>query len=43
VLASAPKGHPAGPTTLGAAFDLLLPSTAPSAGFTATLTITALG
>lgn len=43
VLASAPKGHPAGATTLGAAFDLLLPSTAPATGYATTLTITALG
>jgi len=43
VLASAPKGHPVGPTTIGAAVDLRVPSGTSASSYSATLTITALG
>ena len=43
LLAAAPKGHPSGPATVGAAFDLRLPAGSTTTPWSATLTITALG
>ena len=43
LLAAAPKGHPGGAVTVGAAVDLRLPAGSTTTPWSATLTITALG